>query len=263
MAIQRGKSQRVALVKGDERKRAHGTAYVIGDPVAFAEPINDAIARRHGGSRSEAARAKGIPYSTLKRFCDGRGVSVRHETMEKLRSMVGSARAVRLEGALTVGPAAHRLHRYDEWLAAERMGLAYRAVRERELAASGIAENRFEDELLGMRLTERLHELHKLQRRLERRFPSYWTEFKNWLKVSGHFKGRAELAILRVVAPLMDFWDSGCVERHVSEFSDNELRRFIDTGIRREKILLSRAPDVRRVNDIQREFARDPYQFIP
>lgn len=68
-----------------------------------------------------------------------------------------------------------------------------------------------------------------------------------------------ELAYMRIVAPLLDCRESGCIERRWEEMSDKELRRFIEAGLEREKLLLDRPPELQQA---QRNAERDPLDFI-
>jgi hypothetical protein len=72
---------------------------------------------------------------------------------------------------------------------------------------------------------------------------------------------RQEVAVLRVIEPLLEASQSGYVERSWSELSAKERRDFIDAGIRRELILLDREPALARATRIATEgahtFARE------
>ena len=93
------------------------------------------------------------------------------------------------------------------------------------------------------------YEYHQqLLEELRRRFHHEWKPLEQALR-RRHRRPRADLAFARVVSPLMDHRDSGKIERSVDEFTDDELRVFIRAGVRRECLLLARAPDIERAQE--------------
>jgi hypothetical protein len=63
---------------------------------------------------------------------------------------------------------------------------------------------------------------------------------------------RFTVAYLRLVEPLLHAADSGFTERHWSELSRAEWQEFLDAGIARERIALTRSDDVERANEVAR-----------
>src|SRR5262245_48820321 len=99
--------------------RASGRVYLVQDKKEFAAALTEAINERFGGNRKTAAKAAGIPNSTLlARFVRQQGDAVREETLGRLRKLVGPERVTRLEGALLTPIARTLLTRYDAWCAA-------------------------------------------------------------------------------------------------------------------------------------------------
>src|SRR2546430_16840820 len=71
------------------------------------------------------------------------------------------------------------------------------------------------------------------------------------------FRSRGDLAYVRILAPLLDATDSGLIERRWQELTDRELRRFVEAGMERERIMLDRSPDLQRAQEMaSREIGR-------
>lgn len=71
--------------------------------------------------------------------------------------------------------------------------------------------------------------------------------FARWLALRDVAPERRAIALLRIVEPLLACADSAYTERHWSTMSAKELRDFIDAGIKREKIVLTREHDFVRI----------------
>ena len=76
---------------------------------------------------------------------------------------------------------------------------------------------------------------------------------------------RVILALWRVLEPLVEFRESGFIERRADELDDPSFGRFIKAGLLRETILLGRSPDEQRAQQVaadhaafQREAAAHP-----
>lgn len=63
---------------------------------------------------------------------------------------------------------------------------------------------------------------------------------------------RTTLMDWRILAPLLQWEESGFTERHWSELTDDELRRFVRAGDERENILSKREDDLTRVREALR-----------
>ena len=74
--------------------------------------------------------------------------------------------------------------------------------------------------------------------------------FVLWMSNSEHEPPRLELALTRVVDPLIEAADAGFIERSIDELSPAELRRFVQAGIVRERILLTRAAGLARAQSL-------------
>jgi hypothetical protein len=73
---------------------------LIQHPDALAAAIKDAIDVRFDGIRDAAAKAVGIPHSTLKRYHQKRGSAVRHDTLKRLLKLVGRERVPAIKAAV-------------------------------------------------------------------------------------------------------------------------------------------------------------------
>lgn len=228
-------------------KRAKGHEYLVVDPAGLADIVRDAIVRRYGGNRSRAANAVGIPHTTLKRYEEQRAPAVRHETLERLRRLVGPAQSALLDSALLTPGARAVLAEYDEWLQAETEvaeGGAKQTAR--DLLAVDEDGGPLSARMGLLQWDARTAETEQLLKELERRHSDLWAPLKRKLQQRGHFQPRAQLAFYRVIAPLLSGRDAGGIERDHLELSRNELRKFIRAGVQREVILLDRENDVRR-----------------
>jgi transcriptional regulator with XRE-family HTH domain len=227
---------------GRERQTARVREYLIQDRAALAELLRDTINRRYGGSQNEAAKAVGVPRSVLGRFCAGQSEKVRHETMERLRQLL-AVRLRQLEAAVFSPAARDALARYYVWLDAETEAALAGVLRtrRRDLPESEID---FTRAMEGVR--SRTERARRLIARLKGEYADERAPLERALIAGGHTDARAQLALARVVSPLLDADESGLIEREQSEFTSRELREFIRAGIKRETLLLKREPDLRR-----------------
>lgn len=74
--------------------------------------------------------------------------------------------------------------------------------------------------------------------------------FANWAREKGHEPPRIEMARSRVVEPLVEAAEGGFIERDVTELEPDELRRFVKAGFDRERILLNRAANFIRAQQV-------------
>jgi hypothetical protein len=80
-------------------------------------------------------------------------------------------------------------------------------------------------------------------------------DFLNWMAKQGHTDDwRVELSFQRIVEPLLERNESGLIERGVFELVErdvSELRKFVELGIEREKLLLEgRRPALQRAQQL-------------
>lgn len=236
----------MATRTGATLKRAKGREYLVQDRETFAAILEEAISGHYDGNRNAAAKTVGIPHSTLKRYMEKRGAAVRHETIERLRKLVGGSRVSRLEAALLSPPARRTLAEYDQWIRDATRSLAWGGTHGRRLLS---VRDHLQLEAEVGSAFDRGTRLWQLIRRLQRQFPKEWQPLQLRITKRGHLKSRAGLAFLRVVEPLSAAEDTWGVERSWQELSDQEMREFIRAGVARERILLDRETDIRRAQD--------------
>lgn len=229
---------------GRTSKRAKGRHYSVQDADRLAEIIEAAIRRRFGGSRYAAARSIGIPNSTLKRYHDGTGVAIRHETLDKIRKLVGAGGNKAISRAVLTEAATRTLDKYDAWLQEETISTLFGAVRRSHVTSAG--DDDWAVENANSAAWERRSRLDDLVKRWVAQFPEDWKPLKELLVRRGHFANRAQLAYPAVVAPLFHKHDSGSIERSWNELNEGELKAFIRAGVRQQCILLNRGNDVER-----------------
>ena len=81
----------------------------------------------------------------------------------------------------------------------------------------------------------------------------FFDRFEKWAMRQGWRTGnsRYQLALLRVVEPLVTFRESAFIERHPLELEESgELDRYVEAALKKERILLNRAPDLQRVQEV-------------
>lgn len=242
---------------GRERSTAKGREYRIDNAKQLAALVLAAIEARYGGSQNAAAKATGVPRSVLGRLCAEQASAVRHETVDRLRRLLGQ-RADQLEAALLSPDAKDRLRRSDVWRSAAWRCESYGPERALARARFDAEREALGDALLldprsqyghgspASKAVARSIATEKLSRKLRRRFPAEWSTLDKRLQSRRHLKPRAELAILRVISPLLDWMDTGGIERAPAEMNERELRQFLRAGIKRECIMLDRDTDIRR-----------------
>ena len=233
---------------------------MVEDRSAFAKALNEAIERLFAGNRNAASKACGVPYNTLKRYCEGKGGALRQETFSRLLDLVSrvdsesaswSDGGEELLSALISPRVRDRRDVYRDWMGQELRNLL--SWYHKSFPAD--SDSKF------FRARLMFRELRRIRGDIEVRFPKQFEAFKRYLSKQGHSEDRRELALDRVVAPFLDSRRSDYIERHWTEFSDDELRQFIEAGISRERLLLAREPDMRRAQDVERLLADDPNYF--
>lgn len=224
----------------------------VWDSSRFAQTIDAVVAKRFAGNLSKAAKTIGIERSLLTRLRQGESKSLGRRDLARLRKALTRVEFADIERALVSTRAAEALAAFDGWVGAERDRWLYRdATADTEVGRAIGSVFGWEEQ----RMLEHQHLLSLLRNRFSRLFK----DFDRWLQRREHSQSRSELAYIRILAPLLDCRESGCIERRWEELSDAELFRFIQAGIEREKVLMDRPPEVQRAQEIAEH---DPVEFI-
>lgn len=224
----------------------------IRDPALLAEELRRIVDRTFGGNESSAARHAGLSQPTLNRLCRGVQRTIRPSTLEKARSLIPDRRRRLVDLAVRSPAALHRLEKHSAWLAqryqAIRWDLKPETAEEAEL--DGYSREQDEKELVVYLWKRHGAELRRYRRQIERR--------GHLAPDAGPWGGEYlfDLSIARIIAPLLEWWDSGGIERHWTELSAAEVGKFVRAGIRRERLLLDRPPAHWRANQ-----ATGPYRL--
>ena len=86
----------------------------------------------------------------------------------------------------------------------------------------------------------------RLLEALRRAFPGVCQPFETWCLSRGHSQSRIHVAYARAVEPLLPNPETAGIELGWREFEDQHLKRYLDLGLARERLLLTRAPDSQR-----------------
>jgi hypothetical protein len=216
----------------------------VSDPAALAELVRNALSKPFRGVVLAAARSlAGVALGKaprpgqekrrvwavqrlLSQILQGRRPRLTEDSVWVLQRLIPPDRHEELRAVLLSADARRRLARYMRWLSRKTLPKITRSSR-----------RQFTNAVL----------CQMLQGTLRRRFPSDFTRFQSWARARGHRDARIELSLRRIAEPLVEFETSGGVERGWSELTAGELRRFVVAGIRRERIMLSRWPELQRV----------------
>lgn len=257
----------------------------IVDPVRFQRLL--AEIRRRCGGQEKAAEKLGIEQSQFSRWLNGVSHHISRPVARRMarniiRGMVPpKERPTRANWrrqanfqmekefwlAVLTREAAATMRTYEEWLEEEALGRSLMGLPRRALELPITMRRR--RHLTESRIQQLLRELAEepyraiigefVDRYRRRRFQGreepeggdrYW---KDWPRHSWDtdFDTRLELAIVRALEPLLATLDTGGVERGWRELDQRgELERYLKVALRREEILLNRAPDVERAQEI-------------
>jgi hypothetical protein len=96
----------------------------------------------------------------------------------------------------------------------------------------------------------RARNFYQLRAHVRQNFPSYCNSFETAARKLGHDAARVDAAYFDILFHLLDGDVSGGIERSWEELSEDELRRYLDYGIRRELIRLTRSPNAQRAQEL-------------
>lgn len=212
---------------------------LIADRDALAAIILDVVGSKFDGNISAAARwvrdeldptLGRLSQPTLQRLSKGTSQSIEELTVWGLVALVGQENLKRLGWTILSPSARERLDEFES--VCSRRGL-------------GSSEQRkhFRDRLL-----EQMRGDHDAE----------FGKFDRTVRASGHSTMAVDLALDRVVEPFVLAREGGFIEREWDELSEPERRKYVKCALKREIILLTRPPDLRRAQTprLQRLFGR-------
>lgn len=100
------------------------------------------------------------------------------------------------------------------------------------------------------KIADRQQEFRDLRKQLRAKYPNTFKEFLDKVKSLTIEPERVELALERIVTPLLDITESAFMERDWTAMPPRELRAFLRAGMRRELILLRRAGEAQTAQDL-------------
>lgn len=248
---------------GDVMTRTRGDLFKVRDAPALAMVGENIVAMRGEGFVSHAAKNIGVSRSTLTRILFQNKPTLTRATAIALGTAAKSIDndlVNRFHNAL-ISPDAMRIFRegYQAWVRErfarfeERDGPSWR------IYPSGTVAS---DPAQPLQLAANRRQLIQgIWRIAHAEFSDVFAAFRDEMVRRHVERERQEVAVLRVLEPLLEASQSGYVERSWSELSAKERRDFIDAGIKREMILLNREPALARATRIATEgahtFARE------
>ena len=205
----------------------------------LAAALDLEIKKRFGGVLAKAARKSGLPESTLRRLAKGRGASVREGVYRRLTRLLERDREFWTR-VLFGEVGRKRFALYHAWI---------RHTRRRIVAETGL-DRAASDLLVPQEPHYRSQEREVLWALIAELVPGVRDEIEEMGRE--HSDERIALAIDRIVEPLLDPRRSGYVELHWSELSPRKFVEFVRCGWKRERMLLDRVDDLRRIGRSRR-----------
>ena len=245
--------------------RPRGDIRILNKP-GLARLLRERVADTTQTKAAEQAR---ISQSVLNKILNQKKERLTPRTLGRLVHYLGRNNVARLKKTVLTGEATRALAEYRSWLVAE-----LRAINEHQ---KGYAEDPFSDlttltkwmkSEVYTREGDQAHvALVELLRDLSDH-PTYGKildEFFEWVRRRGWEGGvwgaRGKLAILRILGPLQATESSGGIERGLGEFRAGELTEYLKVAIRKEQILMTRAPDFERAQQVASDRLRRPNRF--
>ena len=234
------------------KPRHHTRLFAIVDQRTLVAEIKHAIKKRGDGNLSAAARLARMNQPELHRLAKGQIGAIGRNTIAALRRLIPPERHHLLEQSLISPETAELLSAFDEWRQRwEERFLWPKSLGDTYVGRAVQSVSEWDK--------QRLFEVEHLLRKCRQEFPEQFEKFDSFLVRQGHSRTRADMALYRIVEPLLESRASGFVERSWEELEISELRKFIESGIAREKILLRRSPDTQRA---QQQAGRNPVDLV-
>jgi hypothetical protein len=234
----------------------------INDQQGLADIVGALIYLYGDDSETKAAEQIGVSQPTLNRLRRGAAEAITRATasaLERAVKALGDSDPTYLEmaGDLKAAIVAPETHQYmagytqwcDERLSRwqERDGMTWKVGPFRQLEPVA-------DVPPAMAIV-RQEMRRMLWQRAHQDFPELFRRFRDEMVSKGVEEVRQEVAVMRVIEPLLEATQSAYIERSYSELTERERRDFIDAGIKRELILLDREPAMTRARRITEEGA--------
>jgi len=220
--------------------------YLILDGRGFAREVDLAVKRKRpapgtrafGGNETQAAKYAGIDQSQISRLRRRAPVRITRRTYDALLRIIAPPRREAFRETLLPPAARYDLECYHGWIQSERLRLA--GVRDRGLLL---------DE-------EREREANRIKARIRRQLLSHGTAFDEAVRGWGHEPERLDLAWARIIAPLLDYFDSGGLECSVDDLTDDQFAELIKAGIRAQRVMLKRPTAIQRAQRRAHSYTR-------
>jgi hypothetical protein len=210
--------------------------YPITDRAGLGVLLAESVKERYRGNQRAAARALahlGCHQRELSRLIRGEIGAITERTVAWVMVLVPKAKHPVLRSLLLTPRARRLLDAYRRWI----------TVRVTPPAVQGSMQCSVMEQ---WRYVQRLDLLSTLGRTIRRLLE----EFHTWAHGKGHHDDRIQVAIERVLDPLLESEPSGYLERHWSEMKEREMETFVRAGLTQERILLRRVPDVQRAQEM-------------
>lgn len=215
----------------------------------LAEQLDYLLAER-GPTQIELEKNTGIRQEHFSKLRSAKTKSVTASTYNTLRRLLPADRQKRLVLAFERSGSSAIKKRYKRWLVRSAKRILVGTGHRWQLNA-GVVGPASERGWRG-RAGGREGELRTAIETLDMQLGGLIRQFRREHLKRGHSEARVTLAIYRTIAPLIETSDAAFVERHLYEMSKSQLAIFIKSGLRRERLLLKRPPDIIRVQEVAR-----------
>lgn len=204
-------------------KRGNPTHWTVPNIEGLAGLVRHEIRTRFGGSVNAAAKSKGMSQSTLNRLVTGRTKRLRQKTVDEAFQLLPKEAQYTRE--IFIEPVA--LLQFRRWTQ------RYRRLLIEVGTARSHPFNAVRSELVAL--------LHRLSRDCSR-------QYARLVALGGgkHSPDRVNVAILRILTPLVQGPASRFIEKSWTEMDNRELGAYLEAAIRAEAALLKRSPDASR-----------------
>jgi hypothetical protein len=241
--------------RNKSKKKAGRSNYLIPleNPKALGDALREIVRSRFQGNASEAARAAGLLQPNFDKLCKGAHKSVSANTARSLRDFFPPDQREQLN-RLILPPAAIDLYRvaYLAWEKSNSQMAAH--VRGNFFADHGTSIHQVPEEDVAFTVLAAMGDIFKEW--LNPPFVSYYNDLDNAVKRGGRSDLRRQVALWRMLAPLMDHYASGLIERGWHELNDNEKIEYLKLSVKREEILLRGSAPLMRAAELIRPSRR-------